>query len=524
MHGMGPPALRVWTLLALPTHPWVLGQLRRVGGVQLVNSDQHAGLVAAIARCVQGAAHQRCRAHFARSLSKVAAALGAPVVSAGDGPLDLYVGSPVEVTIAVRRLGAAQPGTGSASLRVAPVHTVVTRPPDTEVAEVDGWIPTPRLAVALDLAQDGTGIFPELFWELARVWVSPRTWLAGPPSPLDHSGLDPGSGSCPSSRLSPTGDRHELALAPSTISTVVSRLRDVGLVDAAREGTEGEQLLLGHVHESGGLFESAGERRAHVAPLGRHRFSGALGEEGAEGGGLCGEDERPSGMLACVPRGNQGMVGAHRMPSGADAVVLRGPAMAGLVRGVAALAEAGLDRHAIVGGVAITARLGRAHRSTIDVDTVVAVDDSDLDAIPAKDALFVASHAWALQTATPCTFVAEAHSVLRATAPVATPAVLVAMKLHAIEDRHPSRAHDKRAGDAWDIYRLLIDCDGDNAVRGALAGVAPNFRGLVRDGAGRILVSGAGRTRGWLQAGGEEMAAVTADELRLVGEQLVSAL
>ena len=36
--------------------------------MQLVISDQHAGLVAAIKRCFQGAAHQRCRVHFARNL------------------------------------------------------------------------------------------------------------------------------------------------------------------------------------------------------------------------------------------------------------------------------------------------------------------------------------------------------------------------------------------------------------------------------------------------------------------------
>ena len=41
---------------------------RGLTGVQLVISDQHAGLVAAISRCFQGAAHQRCRVHFARNL------------------------------------------------------------------------------------------------------------------------------------------------------------------------------------------------------------------------------------------------------------------------------------------------------------------------------------------------------------------------------------------------------------------------------------------------------------------------
>lgn len=41
---------------------------RGLGGVQLVISDQHAGLVKALRRCLAGAAHQRCRVHFARNL------------------------------------------------------------------------------------------------------------------------------------------------------------------------------------------------------------------------------------------------------------------------------------------------------------------------------------------------------------------------------------------------------------------------------------------------------------------------
>jgi transposase-like protein len=41
---------------------------RGLGGVQLVISDQHAGLVAALKRSFQGSAHQRCRVHFARNL------------------------------------------------------------------------------------------------------------------------------------------------------------------------------------------------------------------------------------------------------------------------------------------------------------------------------------------------------------------------------------------------------------------------------------------------------------------------
>jgi putative transposase len=41
---------------------------RGLSGVKLVISDQHAGLVAAIARTMQGSSHQRCRVHFIRNV------------------------------------------------------------------------------------------------------------------------------------------------------------------------------------------------------------------------------------------------------------------------------------------------------------------------------------------------------------------------------------------------------------------------------------------------------------------------
>jgi putative transposase len=41
---------------------------RGLSGVRLVISDQHAGLVAALGRQMQGVVHQRCRVHFARNL------------------------------------------------------------------------------------------------------------------------------------------------------------------------------------------------------------------------------------------------------------------------------------------------------------------------------------------------------------------------------------------------------------------------------------------------------------------------
>ena len=95
-------------------------------------------------------AHRTCRAGTA-----AAAACGAPVVSAGVGPVELYVSGPVELDIARRRYHAATPASGAASVAVAPVQAV-TGPPDggTEVPLVGGWPAAPALVIALDLAQD----------------------------------------------------------------------------------------------------------------------------------------------------------------------------------------------------------------------------------------------------------------------------------------------------------------------------------------------------------------------------------
>lgn len=253
------------------------------------------------------------------------------------------------------------------------------------------------------------------------------------------------------------------------------------------------------------------------------------------------------------------------MPSGGDLVVLPGDAMVPLVRAVAALADAGVGRYAVVGGVAVSVRLNEAHRATADVDTVVdetmppdaveallalpdavrdpsadhrvlvggtkveilgvgPLDELDLEGIPTKDALFVSSHVWALDTASPITVVAAAELDVRATAPFATPAALIAMKLHAIEDRSNTSGQDKRAGDAWDIYRILVDLDVDGSVRSAFAAASGTLRYLVRDAAERVLVTAAARTTGWLRAGDDAMGAVTTEELRFVGRLLVDAL
>jgi len=80
---------------------------------------------------------------------RVAAANGAPLVSAGEGPLELFVPGPVSITIAARRYGVAQPGTGAAAVTVTPVRQVLTG-----VGRLHGWRTAPDLAVALGLAVD----------------------------------------------------------------------------------------------------------------------------------------------------------------------------------------------------------------------------------------------------------------------------------------------------------------------------------------------------------------------------------
>jgi predicted nucleotidyltransferase len=239
--------------------------------------------------------------------------------------------------------------------------------------------------------------------------------------------------------------------------------------------------------------------------------------------------------------------------------------MVGLIRAVAALGEIGLDGYVIVGGIAVTARLGQAHRATADVDTVIdevanpdaiealldlptaeadptgshrvlvagtkvemigvgPIDDRSFDGLTDMQTLFVAAHTWALETATLLTLVAGAERTVRATAPFATPAALVAMKLHAIQDRRMSSGSDKRGSDAWDLYRLLVDLDADGSLRAALASASTPLRNAVRSAAQKILIDNAARTRGWMAAADDQMGRVTADELRYLAQPVVDAL
>lgn len=80
---------------------------------------------------------------------RAAASAGAPLVSAGEGPLELFVPDAMSVTLAARRYGVAPPGTGAAAVAVAPVRQVLTGD-----RRLDGWRTAPDLAVALGLAGD----------------------------------------------------------------------------------------------------------------------------------------------------------------------------------------------------------------------------------------------------------------------------------------------------------------------------------------------------------------------------------
>jgi Nucleotidyl transferase AbiEii toxin, Type IV TA system len=84
--------------------------------------------------------------------------------------------------------------------------------------------------------------------------------------------------------------------------------------------------------------------------------------------------------------------------------------------------------------------------------------------------------------------------------PVATPAALVAMKLHSIQDRSQDR---KRASDAWDLFRLL---QAHNAAREITTAIADGPAGLAPIASAaldRIFRTDVTRTRRWIHGYGE---------------------
>jgi Nucleotidyl transferase AbiEii toxin, Type IV TA system len=233
------------------------------------------------------------------------------------------------------------------------------------------------------------------------------------------------------------------------------------------------------------------------------------------------------------------------MGSGSE-VVLQGPVMVNLIRVVDSLSDAGLDRYVIVGGLAVAARLGQAHRATTDVDAVIdeAAHPDAIEALLAlpnaredltgRHRLRVAGTKVEIIGVEPLderafegltdqqTLFTDAPTVW-ATGAFATPAALFAMKLHAIQDRSASRP-EKRSSDALDLYRLLLELDADGSIRAALASAPDSLRVAVRSAIQEVLIDRASKTKVWLSASDDPFGPVSADELRYLAQPVVDAL
>ena len=83
-------------------------------------------------------------------------ALGAPIVSAGEAPAELYVPGPVLLSIAVRRYGPSDPLAAAASVTVPVVHQVTApQAPAAQERRHNGWLVVHPVAAALDIAALG---------------------------------------------------------------------------------------------------------------------------------------------------------------------------------------------------------------------------------------------------------------------------------------------------------------------------------------------------------------------------------
>lgn len=199
-------------------------------------------------------------------------------------------------------------------------------------------------------------------------------------------------------------------------------------------------------------------------------------------------------------------------------VHLVGPATVGLVAALSRLEDFDF---ALVGGLAVMARIGTAHRATNDVDGVFDNIDNDTSAIlvragiaendPAiqrvridgtkidiidtaelptdptelpddpKGRLFVCAHRWALESASPARLIADDHDV---TVKVALPDALIAMKSHALRWASPQRRSTKRVSDLHDLYRLATLPAIGTALERAPWGLAAQVTRALNDDVG----------------------------------------
>ncbi len=221
---------------------------------------------------------------------------------------------------------------------------------------------------------------------------------------------------------------------------------------------------------------------------------------------------------------------------------------------------------ALVGGMAVMARINSSHRATTDIDSVtsgttlvfdtlvslgavkrgesavldgVTIDVIEVDSYEEADLpddplerAFVVSHAWALTSAAPVEITVvrgRSRKIISVVLPVATPAALVAMKLQSVPQRRGGREH-KRAGDCYDIYRLIVEHGTRSSVHGpggiarALASAPANLGEFCLGQLRELFVDEPERTRRWLRQGSAEMDAVRVDDLHSVGQQIADTL
>ena len=126
-------------------------------------------------------------------------------------------------------------------------------------------------------------------------------------------------------------------------------------------------------------------------------------------------------------------------------------------------------------------------------------------------------------SATDVTVRAAESPSIAATARFATPAALVAMKLHAYQDRSPAQA-DKKASDAWDICELLREFDRRGWLAAEIHTAPTVLREAVRNAAHYVLLDGAVRLRQLASAVGGPLAWLTTDEIAFLGERFTRRL
>lgn len=143
-----------------------------------------------------------------------------------------------------------------------------------------------------------------------------------------------------------------------------------------------------------------------------------------------------------------------------------------------------------------------------------------LEGIADEPRLFVLAHRWGLTSAGPMTIRVggtEASASIR----VASSASLVAMKLHAAVDRTDDA---KRAGDIYDIYRIVHDDRNDTLVQ-AFHSAPDDLVALVRSALRRFFDTEAERSIRWLRVhGGPDASTLAAQDLRSVGISLIDSL